>query len=240
VRTIVLGDAKDIGDRRLGKMYHSPLLRRATAHNRKGVGQMKKASTLWLIILASLAITSAAVTPAMAAIVCGPGVSSFCKSLWEPNWPGTRVQLWGPDSISPAGPYQTFTVLTFTLHIYIKTTGALTNVVLKDIVSAEWAVIGTSAFTGPGVTTSWSIPTPTIGPTGNGQMSATLIVWNLGNLAANEYLLVVTIQTRLNPAGKQEFTSPGLYYVNSGATIKYTFEGVKYSLSTGPVPILIE
>ncbi len=44
------------------------------------------------------------------------------------------------------------------------------------------------------------------------------IVWNV-HVDGSEYM-DVTVATKLNPAGKQEFTSPGSYNLNDGAEIK--------------------
>ena len=44
------------------------------------------------------------------------------------------------------------------------------------------------------------------------------IVWNV-HVEGTEYM-DVTVATKLNPAGKQEFTSPGSYNLNDGAEIK--------------------
>ena len=51
--------------------------------------------------------------------------------------------------------------------------------------------------------------------------------------------LIFEISTDLNPAGKQEYTSPGCYELNSGAVLKFTYNGKKYSAHTLPITVLV-
>jgi len=45
--------------------------------------------------------------------------------------------------------------------------------------------------------------------------------WTIGDMTADETeVIYLVISTDLNPGGKQEFTSPGTYFLNSGATVK--------------------
>jgi PKD repeat protein len=61
---------------------------------------------------------------------------------------------------------------------------------------------------------------------GKGKMGATHLTWFVGNLSG-DVELIMRITTRQNPAGKQEFTSPGNYSLNDGAWL------VAISCSTG-------
>ena len=47
--------------------------------------------------------------------------------------------------------------------------------------------------------------------------------------------LIMKISTDKNPARKQEYASPGCYELNSGAVLKFTYEGKRYSVYTGPI-----
>lgn len=64
---------------------------------------------------------------------------------------------------------------------------------------------------------------------------ATELVWHVGDLAEGEGAqLYFTVATNLNPAGKQRYTSPGTYELNSGPTLKCnvgTADGPQYSES---------
>jgi hypothetical protein len=50
-------------------------------------------------------------------------------------------------------------------------------------------------------------------------------MWTIGDMTADETeVIYLVISTDLNPGGKQEFTSPGTYFLNSGATVKAFIE----------------
>jgi len=69
--------------------------------------------------------------------------------------------------------------------------------------------------------------------------------WNIGPMDEGDTRTIfLVISTDLNPAGHQEFTSTGITYLNSGATVKvleYNTRNYRwtpiYSTSTPPIPI---
>ena len=68
--------------------------------------------------------------------------------------------------------------------------------------------------------------------------------WNIGPMGPEETRIIyLVVSTDLNPAGHQEFTSPGITYLNSGATLKVLTLNPRdrwvpiYSTSTPPIPI---
>lgn len=71
--------------------------------------------------------------------------------------------------------------------------------------------------------------------------------WNIGPMDAEETRTIyLVVSTDLNPAGHQEFTSTGITYLNSGATVKVLEQNPRngrwtpiYSTSTPPIPIEI-
>jgi hypothetical protein len=66
------------------------------------------------------------------------------------------------------------------------------------------------------------------------------LTWNVGDLALGEMAwLVFYVSTDTNPAGKQEYTSPGDYWLNSGPTMKYKIYGVQGSLEMPPIPVTV-
>jgi hypothetical protein len=73
----------------------------------------------------------------------------------------------------------------------------------------------------------------------NGRSKKMYMTWNVGDLAPGEVAtLEVIICTKPNPAGKQEYTSPGIYYLNSGATVKWRDARDKqHSYSTSQIKI---
>ncbi|MEM4291585.1 MAG: hypothetical protein QXR50_02585 [Archaeoglobaceae archaeon] len=81
------------------------------------------------------------------------------------------------------------------------------NSTVKDVIPGEFNIVSYSATTGNVIITT----------TGKSKH----ISWTLSESGR----LTVTIETALNPAGKQEFTSPGKYYLNEGAEL----DGIKTS-----------
>ncbi len=65
------------------------------------------------------------------------------------------------------------------------------------------------------------------------------ISWTIDELAPGDTgTLILKVKTKLNPAGKQEYTSPGVYEMNSGATLKwFDGAGVMHSKTTDPLEI---
>lgn len=108
-----------------------------------------------------------------------------------------KVLLSGNESVS------LFTREVWKLRILIKGNG---NYTVLDTIPAEFEVLSVTASEGC---------FDTFHP---GNSDATKITWTVH--ADGEEFLEVEIATKLNRAGKQEFTSPGIYYLNSGAEIK--------------------
>jgi hypothetical protein len=75
--------------------------------------------------------------------------------------------------------------------------------------------------------------------------------WTIGTMEENKSKIIyLVISTDVNPGGHQEFTSPGITYLNSGATVKVLRQRTYrrcwfmwrpfYSASTAPIPIIVE
>jgi hypothetical protein len=75
------------------------------------------------------------------------------------------------------------------------------NSTVKDTIPGEFSIVSYSASTG----------SVSISNTGK----AKHVLWTLSETGN----LTITVETSLNPAGKQEFTSPGDYYLNEGAEL---------------------
>jgi hypothetical protein len=71
----------------------------------------------------------------------------------------------------------------------------------------------------------------------NGKSQKVFLKWDIGDLNHDEMArLVLLVSTDLNPAGHQEYTSPGVYELNSGATLKFkNSDGVQLSATTNHV-----
>jgi len=77
--------------------------------------------------------------------------------------------------------------------------------------------------------------------TTKGKSEKVFLTWNIGTLNPGETaILRFVISTDKNPAGKQEYTSPGCYELNSGAVLKFTFEGKQHSAYTLPITVLVK
>lgn len=89
------------------------------------------------------------------------------------------------------------------------------------------------------VTFVYSSPDWTFAQTTNSSGRQDRIRWAISELAPMERgLLVVTVATKVNPAGRQEYTSPGTYVLNSGAVLKWSdADGVQHSESTESIEI---
>ena len=70
--------------------------------------------------------------------------------------------------------------------------------------------------------------------------------WSIGPMEENESKIIyLVVSTDVNPGGHQEFTSPGITYLNSGATVKvlrhrWCWWRPFYSATTDPIPITVE
>lgn len=94
----------------------------------------------------------------------------------------------------------------------------VTDIEVKDIFPAEYSI--NNVLTNMG--------TFTVEPTGGGN-SATEVKWNIDALPYGAAArLVVILSTELNPAGIQEFTSPGTYDLNPGVNVHWTWDGGNY------------
>jgi hypothetical protein len=62
--------------------------------------------------------------------------------------------------------------------------------------------------------------------------------WTVNQLPVNWYAyLYLTVSTDLNPAGRQEYTSPGCYELNSGPTMKFMVDGSQQSIEMNSIMI---
>jgi len=99
--------------------------------------------------------------------------------------------------------------ITWTMAITVRAlTVDLKDVVVTDRFGGEFAV---KEVIGP----PWATLTT------KGASDKVFLTWEVGDLAAHqEATLALRVCTDTNPAGQQEFTDYGTYYLNSGATAK--------------------
>jgi len=66
------------------------------------------------------------------------------------------------------------------------------------------------------------------------------LTWLVPDMAYGQfYSLAFYVSTDINPAGHQEYTSPGVKFLNSGPTMKYWINGVQYSLKLNTIMITV-
>jgi uncharacterized repeat protein (TIGR01451 family) len=131
------------------------------------------------------------------------------------------------------------------LLITIENTGGslATDVLVQDVLPAELGLLeisvteGNVSTFGSGGTGTRSAP----GGDGIGPLRATHITWEVGTLEPGQAeQLYMRICTRLNPAGHQEFTSPGIYSLNDGAYAQGLDTSTGDWISAGPtLPITV-
>lgn len=78
--------------------------------------------------------------------------------------------------------------------------------------------------------------------TTKGNSEKVFLTWDIGTLGPEETArLIIVVSTDLNPAGKQEYTSPGIYELNSGATLKFfdPVQGMQMSAVTDSIYVTV-
>lgn len=135
------------------------------------------------------------------------------------------TSLSGPSSVSVGEE------ATWEITIEVSANEDVTDVVVQDGMGADLdeIVVGTP-----------SQGSASAAKRGKGKMGATMVTWDVGDLAAGESAtLVMTVTTGENPKGKQEFTSPELgHELDGGASATYRYDGMEYeSLETEPLTV---
>jgi hypothetical protein len=117
------------------------------------------------------------------------------------------------------------------IAIQFYTPVAIQNAVVTDNLGAELEIDSPFPF---------SISQGTVSYYTTGKSNKVHLTWEIGDVPADTTCtLAFLVSTDLNPAGIQEYTSCGCYALNSGATIKYYYMGVKYSATADPIYITV-
>ncbi|MFO7618675.1 MAG: hypothetical protein R6W91_03345, partial [Thermoplasmata archaeon] len=137
----------------------------------------------------------------------------------------------------------THTYYEWELLITVTNTGgsAAFDVMVKDVLPAELELLEMKASIGNILSAEQPIEgtRATPAPPTTLPMKSTHITWNVGTLEPGQAeTLYLKVGTRLNPAGKQEFTSPGIYTINEGAYATGTDSLTGESLITEPAPAI--
>ena len=115
----------------------------------------------------------------------------------------------------------------------------MTSVVIKDRFGAEIEIDDDDPLT-PEID-EVSITHGTWSFTTKGKSEKVFLTWDIGYLNPGDTArLILLVSTDLNPAGKQEYSSPGIYELNSGATLKFIGDcGVQLSAYTNSIYVIV-
>lgn len=97
----------------------------------------------------------------------------------------------------------------WTLRILLENNGRTNCYQIVDTIPAELEVVNTNPSKG----------IVNVQKNGKGKMGSTRLLWSVSLNNSENAFLDITISTTQNPAGKQEFTSPGYYCLNDGAEV---------------------
>ncbi len=118
------------------------------------------------------------------------------------------------------------------MHISVsnwRSSGDYTDVVVKDNLGAELEIDSIDSVTQG--TVDWYT---------TGKSEKVHLTWSVGTLAPGERVhLYFYVSTDHNPAGKQCYTSPGWYELNSGPTMKYMWQGHQDSYEASSIWIQV-
>lgn len=108
----------------------------------------------------------------------------------------------------------------------------MTDVKITDNFGAEIEIDETFPLTISHGTVSYTI---------KGKSDKVFLTWDIGDLDSGETAkMYFLISTDLNPAGQQEYSSPGVFELNSGATLKFSdLEDVQLSAFTDKIFVIV-
>ena len=90
-------------------------------------------------------------------------------------------------------------------------------------------------------TTSPDTAPTTVTLTTKGKSEKEFLKWDIGTLLPGQSVLMIcAANTDLNPAGNQEYSSPGEYEFNSGAVLKFFVNDKQRSFETGGISVVVE
>ena len=111
------------------------------------------------------------------------------------------------------------TVVYFTMRITLHAYTPVTAATVMDGIGADLAF--DQAVPSSGVVATEKA--------GKGKMGATKVTWTKGDpVVSDGYTLDLYVYTRLNPKQKQQYTSTGIQYLNSGPEAYFAYEETQY------------
>jgi hypothetical protein len=139
----------------------------------------------------------------------------------RPRFMIEKEKISGPDEVFVHTYYEWELKIT----VYNNADGNISSVVVKDVLPAEFDLLEYNMTHGElGILKK-----------GKGKMGSTHLTWLVGDMSEKAELTLKIATTR-NPAGKQEFTSPGRYILNDGATAKGIDLSTNEKLVLGQTP----
>jgi hypothetical protein len=118
------------------------------------------------------------------------------------------------------------------MHISVsnwRSSGDYTDIKVKDNLGAELEIDSPFNMTQGSVSVRLT-----------GKSEKVHLLWFVGTLAPGERAhLYFLVSTDHNPAGKQCYTSPGRYELNSGPTMKYMWQGHQHSYEADSIWITV-
>ena len=137
------------------------------------------------------------------------------------------------------------TLVNFSMTITVHTHEDVTSVNVEDGIGADLAVTAINSQSGlfPMLKkTTQPLNSVTLAKRG-GKMGATKVFWAIGDITGDDvctdYTLDIDVVTWVNPKDKQEYTSPGDHYLNSGPEVWFTYNDTIYMLQGPSVMVIV-
>ena len=136
----------------------------------------------------------------------------------------------------------------FDMTITVHATETVTGVVVEDGIGADLVVAEVGGVTVPPLSSwavdgkwiTWSNDSVTLTRNTKGKMNATRLEWDLGDpTPCIDYDLDIVVCTGLNPQDKQEYTSSGDHYLNSGPIVYFYIDSTLHMLQGPDVMVTV-
>jgi hypothetical protein len=164
---------------------------------------------------------------ALATVATGGAAGGACDKLTRPNLFTNHVKVL-PKEITKTATPLTGNIRTaaegieFQVPVGEVASWRVTVVVTNPNLSETRGVTVSDNFGGEFAVTGITPSQGTVQTTLSGVAQKVHLEWTVGTIpAGGTARLQLVASTKLNPAGRQEYTSPGVYQLNSGATVKY-------------------
>jgi hypothetical protein len=173
-----------------------------------------------------------------------PVASDDCGDVTIEKWGtptcrfgGYPTGLWDNNNV----PLNTFVAWQLKITVTNTHGHAIEDVTVKDRLGAELMLLDADPST-PLIIDEISISQGEWSYYTKGKSEKVFLEWDVGDLGPGQSAtLIIGIGTDLNPSGKQEYTTPGCYWLNSGATAKWIdpTDGLQYSASSNRIKVIV-